>query len=471
MNVISHSYDELKTYYDNVLNKNLLKDGNINDVPTPIGCIEEILMHIPKSVWADERITIMDPCCGNGNWHLVVWHLINQNQNQNQNQDQHQKHLSITRRFYFNDVKQECLKTVSDVFASENTSCSDFLSSFVPSLHAQTFDIIMANPPYAHLMHNGKRSAKNHNLIGAFIEKALPLLKDKGYLVFLVPDSWMSLSDRNAKYVELLTSKCTFLNLNIHCARKWFPKVGSTFTWFIVQKVPPQPARITAVEGMHMGFKFSCACFITSKSFDNARQYVPLVVTPDVLSIIEKTLENKSHPRFGIETSSDLHKHTKRHLLSDVQNDHSHPYKVLHTFRNIIFSSRPHKFQQGYKVFISLTNNYATIIDDCGMTQSVAFVRCKDLAEANAIKFLLDHDLYVFLNNICRWGNFNNIRIMQRFPKPRMSERHCDIYDYFEITKEEQQFIKLFLQNPIIRQKQKALKSSEASEEKQKLQR
>ena len=53
------------------------------------------------------------------------------------------------------------------------------------------------------------------------------------------------------------------------------------------------------------------------------------------------------------------------------------------------------------------------------MTQSIAFIRCKTEEEAQLYKKLLDHDLYRFLNNICRWGNFNNIRILQSFPLPK----------------------------------------------------
>ena len=42
------------------------------------------------------------------------------------------------------------------------------------------FDAIVANPPYAKLLDNGKRSSKNHNLIKDFIEKALLQLKQNG---------------------------------------------------------------------------------------------------------------------------------------------------------------------------------------------------------------------------------------------------------------------------------------------------
>jgi len=439
MNVASKSYAELKLYYDNVLNKQLMKSGNLNDVPTPIGCIEEILSRLPPSVWANPNLTVLDPCCGNGNWHLVVWHLITQHCRNDAGLE------TLGARFFFNDVNPSCLTNVDEVFAPAkcNVSCRDYLSA--PS--TDRYDLIMANPPYAHLMQDGKRSAKNHNLIGVFLEKALSQLSDCGYLVFLVPDSWMSLSDRNIKYVEMITTQCTFVHLNVHLARKWFPKVGSTFTWFVAQKkgrtmIPTNPPFLA--EGVHMGFKFNSQCTIPA---NKSMMFLPLLLTADVLSIIEKTLGNTVLSQFQIETSSDLHRHTKKHFFSDVY-DRDHPYKVIHTFRKIVYSSRPHKFQAGYKVFISLTNHYATLVEkDCGMTQSVAFVRCENLASAQRVKALLDHDLYVFLNNICRWGNFNNIRILQRFPVPPPScQNETNLYTCFGIDDKEKACIDAFLQ-------------------------
>ncbi len=53
------------------------------------------------------------------------------------------------------------------------------------------------------------------------------------------------------------------------------------------------------------------------------------------------------------------------------------------------------------------------------MTQSIAFIRCENEIVARQIKEVLEHPLYKFINNICRYGNFNNIRILQNFP-------HCD---------------------------------------------
>jgi len=77
------------------------------------------------------------------------------------------------------------------------------------------------------------------------------------------------------------------------------------------------------------------------------------------------------------------------------------------------------------------------------MTQSIVFILCSNEEEAKKYLNILQHPLYLFINNICRWGNFNNIRILQSFPIPLIdySGNQNEIYDYFKITKEEINYI------------------------------
>lgn len=100
----------------------------------------------------------------------------------------------------------------------------------------------------------------------------------------------------------------------------------------------------------------------------------------------------------------------------------------------MVWSNKPHKYQKGYKVFISLTNQYGTFIDNCGMTQSIAFVRCKSLKEAKRIQAELNNPVYVFVNNITRYGNFNNIRVLQ----------NLSTLENIKLTKKETKFISDF---------------------------
>ena len=150
---------------------------------------------------------------------------------------------------------------------------------------------------------------------------------------------------------------------------------------------------------------------------------------------------DKSIPKFKVLTSSDLHKYTKKHLIS-VEENEEYKYKLIHTPKQTVYASRPHKFQDGFKVFISTTSYYSVFVDNCGMTQSIAFIRCENIEDANKICEILKHPLYKFLNNICRWGNFNNIRILQSFP---VSENMEIIWKKFNITQNEQDFITNFL--------------------------
>ena len=109
----------------------------------------------------------------------------------------------------------------------------------------------------------------------------------------------------------------------------------------------------------------------------------------------------------------------------------------MHTPKQTVWASRAHKYQDGYKVFISTTDKYGVFVDSCGMTQSIAFIRCSSEEEAHKLAKILEHPIYKFINDICRWGNFNNIRILQNLP----IIRDVDPYDALNITSEEREFI------------------------------
>jgi adenine-specific DNA-methyltransferase len=166
-----------------------------------------------------------------------------------------------------------------------------------------------------------------------------------------------------------------------------------------------------------------------------------LLYTNEVYSILSKTVDAAELEKYKVETSSDLHRYTKREIIRDEADD-IYKHRLIHTAKQTCYASRPHKYQEGYKVFITTTDKYKVFVDDCGMTQSIVFIRCSGLDDANRIKTIIEHPLYVFINNLCRWGNFNNIRILQSFPIPLVdSYDETAIYRHFNITDEEIKFI------------------------------
>lgn len=412
--------EELQTYYDEVLNMDKSTYRSTNDEPTPIACVREMIDAIPEELWTKENLAILDPCCGNGNFFVPILFKLREYG--------HTTEAILGSILTFNDINTERLENVRRVFqGAKNVRSDDFLTGF--SDDEQLYDLIVANPPYAKLMPDGKRASKNHNLVGAFIEKALGLLKPGGYLVFLTPDNWMSRSDRNTLIQKLTALR--ILRLDIHGAKKYFKRIGSSFTWYVVQNSPICPGDEIHVTGLWN--KRVYADMVPS----GVRSYIPLMYTRLVHEILRKTVDDPTHERFKIETSSDLHRYTKRALIV-AERDEAHPFRLVHTPKQTVWASRAHKYQESPKVFLSTTDTYKVFVDTCGMTQSIAFIQCVSAEEAERIRGVLEHPLYVCINNICRWGNFNNVRILQQFPKPTIAH---DPYTSFGITEVERAFV------------------------------
>ncbi len=410
-------------YYDKVLNKDKTTYVSTNDEPTPMECVSEMLERVPDELWQRKELRILDPCCGNGNFHLVALYKL---------QEFHARKYILETILTFNDLNEYRLQNVRRVFDSSTYHLNVTAQDFLQMDTTNTYDLIVANPPYAKILENGQRASKNHNLIASFLQKSLSLLKPDGYLVFITPNNWMSYANRNT-LIEKLTS-LQFIHLDIHTAKKYFKKIGSSFTWYIIQNRP-----------FHKDFQVSG---VWKKTFYHVnvpsmtRKYIPLFYTPEFQRILNKTIDNDTLEKFNVQTSSYLHRYTKKQFIQDTETD-IFRFRLIHTPSQHVFSSKPHIYQEGFKVFLSTTNTYNAFVDCCGMTQSIVFIRCQSEKEAHDYVRILKHPLYVFINNICRWGNFNNIRILQHFPKPNIDYhgQEDELYRYFQLTPDEIEFI------------------------------
>jgi len=426
-NILNLNFEVLKKIYDDIFNIDKTTYKSSNDEPTPIDCVIEMIEKIPDTMYKKKDLKILDPCCGNGNFHLVIYNKLIENG--------YKKKDVLENILFFNDINTERLKNVKQIFCDDKYKLNITSNDFLNYESKNQYDLIVANPPYAKLLEDGKRASKNHNLIKDFIDKSLKLLKPDGYILFITPDNWMSYADRN-----IIIKKITdlqIIHLDIHTAKKYFKKIGSSFTWYIIKNSNTQ--NDFTISGIWKKKLYND----TVKSM--SRNYIPLLYNRIVQNILIKTIDNEELEKFDILTSSDLHHYTKKKLISNIKDD-EYKYKLIHTPNQTVYSSRPHKYQEGYKIFISTTDKYNVFIDDCGMTQSIAFILCVDKKQAELYLDMLNHPLYIFLNNICRWGNFNNIRILQNFPKPLLKKYNKEneniIFKYFKISEEEINYIK-----------------------------
>ena len=72
-NILNTDFKNLKKLYDEVLNVDKSTYKSSNDEPTPIDCVIEMVDKLPISLFKNKDLRILDPCCGNGNFHLVIY--------------------------------------------------------------------------------------------------------------------------------------------------------------------------------------------------------------------------------------------------------------------------------------------------------------------------------------------------------------------------------------------------------------
>ena len=65
------SFDNLKKQFI-LLNEDKSTHRSTNDEPTPLECVSHMISHIPHDLWK-QNITILDPCCGNGNFFVPIY--------------------------------------------------------------------------------------------------------------------------------------------------------------------------------------------------------------------------------------------------------------------------------------------------------------------------------------------------------------------------------------------------------------
>ena len=146
------TFDELKKYYDETLNTDKSTYKSSNDEPTPIDCISEMISKIPDELWGKSDLSILDPCCGNGNFSIpIMFELLKH----------HDKQIILEQILEFNDINESRLENVNSVFCGEKYNLQISNHDFITFHSNKKYDLIVANPPYAKLLENGKRASKN----------------------------------------------------------------------------------------------------------------------------------------------------------------------------------------------------------------------------------------------------------------------------------------------------------------------
>lgn len=387
--------DKIFEFYD-LLNEDKTHMASKDDICTSMECVKKMIDYIPTELWERKKIKVLDPCAGNGNFGAYCMTKTSLD------------------NIWFNEISSIRYTNCKNILNPKHLDNKDFFE-----IQNEKWDLIMANPPYS------GGGNKNRSLSNAFIEHAIDLLNDSGYLCFVTPNNWMTYNNNNTTLNKLLQMG-TFIVID-NDVKKYFKGVGSSFTVFIWQKSVFSNRTYVVNNYLKKDIQKNVEIYRDLK-------FIPLYISQEILNVIRKTIGEEENKRFFYRC--DLHNFTQKQYLSDIQ-DAKFKYKTIHTMRKERYASKKQDIYDKWNIIIPLSTYYIPqIMHNVNVTQSVGYISFDNKGEANKYLNIINNPCYKLIIHLTRYGNFNNIMVL----------KHLKFDDEIKFTQTEQNVINNLIQ-------------------------
>ena len=406
----------------------------LGEVMTPLELVKEMLATLPIDVWSNPDLKWLDSCNGTGPFlAMVAYRLMVGLAEWEPDEQKRYKHI-MENMIYAGEYQaknQFLWITLMDPYDEFNLNV--YTGSFLDGgfdrhmkevWKVEKFDIVVGNPPYQDNDENGRSKSGGNNLWSKFVNKAINILKDDNYLLYIHPSSWMSPSGNTIKDVDVKVNKYDLLHLEVETAKPFFEKVGSNFTWYLLKK--------SHTEGLKTKIKTLYDKKIYESKLDlKSYNYLPMFLCEEVMSIQNKFKSNKNF-KFVIDYSFDQ----RKPFISKYESV-EFKYPLYHTVKQVKFSSKKHPFQENKKILITKSGNLSPIYDKdgyYGTTETSAYHLVNGDNEGIFLLKLLNSKLYNFYLNVFKWSGFHNPLILNSLPIPDLSTFNTDedLYIYLD---------------------------------------
>lgn len=287
------------------------------------------------------------------------------------------------------------------------------------------FDVIVTNPPFQDTIKRGKTP---HKLWIDFTKAVFDrLLVEGGLLCQVSPSSFQSPSNAVLELMKRNRTACIRFGTGRH-----FPEVGSTFSDYLIYKVPPDGSETEVIDGAR---RFEVR-------LDAELFYLPNVTGREALSVHRKVIF-RHWPKLRVErdyVSCHNVLLTKADSLSKIRTErHVHP--VLHTNRQVWWSSVRQPFADLPKVMWSRSGYTKPFYDggELGGTDMVYFVKVEGEQQGRALSHNMNLSLMRYIYSTARWSGFGNEKVFAALPALPTDRLLSDaeMYDYFRLSREE----------------------------------
>jgi hypothetical protein len=293
------------------------------------------------------------------------------------------------------------------------------------------FDCTLTNPPYQDSSHIEKKNT----LWRKWIKMNEELTNDDGIISLIIPSSWMGSSPilKESFLNEEKKLKYNITHINRDECRKHFPSIGSTFSYFVMEK--NEYKSTTSVISKNINGDIDV---VNNLDLDTCIVDVfPRDLTDFGMSILRKTLSVEVE-KLGIINNTYNHSvHREKWRLEESE---EFRYPIQNTPAKLYWYNYPHIHQGLVKLLIPTTTYFRNqMVTTYGVTQSFCYLLIEDGIDSDIVKNNINNKLFDYLNECFRYANWNSVNLLRKLPKlpfDRMMSDN-DVYEYFNITTEE----------------------------------
>ena len=426
--IYTFNKNDVQDKLQSILKIRLYNKQKYGEVFTPEDIINTMLKTLPNNVWYNPNLKWLDPCCGIGNFFIVVYmKLMETLEKQFPNREKRHSHI-IENMLYQVEYNKNNYNVAKHIFGNKaNLVYGDFLKMKIGNLFNIThFNIILGNPPYNSL---GTKHYGIKNLYVDFSVKSFDIMQPNGYLLFIHPSAYRinnhKIQGPNVDLNDIYTNKQI---MEIHM----YSQAQTAKIMDIMMNIDIILVRNTENSKSHK-----------TKIVDIHEKQSMIHIEPNTLipnygfTILDKMKQKTSQVGSQIHIKLTSEKHAQNHNVKKSK------YPNIHTIvskgKRICFSAEPHSMMRVPKMIINGIGSHNYVYDDkegkYGVTQIPAVV----LNPSKNTKMLIQSSLFHYLVNATKIiGNNISLKLQDYLPEIRDKiPSITDLYRYFEFSNSE----------------------------------
>lgn len=385
---------------------------------------------IPLEIWRDPETKWLDPANGIGNFPFVAFYMLDfQLKNHGTKGSKEwtdeirRKHI-VEKMLYMIEIDRGNVNTsfkIMDYLASgskPNICCTNTLNLKDEDLQrhfgVNRFDVVMGNPPFqkAVTLSGYLRAAQHTAIWDSFVTTSIALLKDNGYLAFIIPQTWRK--PENAYWNEISNiNSLRFIHILGKQRSEILFKVSQRIDMFIMKKSSEHMTTdVIDEKDIYQSIDTRVLPFMPNYAYDDILKIIVSDPSRGIPVIYDSTIYRTEKPRKG-----------PPKVVSKETGDYTKPVVHSMTKKGMVFVYANQDKGHFGKSKVLLNKNeqqypYNDFEGKYGMSELTFGIPITSKEEGDQIVDAINSDRFKEIIKATKWGAFQTEYKMFKYFRP-----------------------------------------------------